>query len=136
MLRCFDRQQNNRESILSIDYCLYCQRWHDPSIRCSSVKSTCLGNDRYAPPEQSEQSKYADLGLPRLPEVSVCYQPEIWSVPKDVIYNATEAIQLAISYMPQIKTDVPQWQKAVEQDVVKMQCALTELRKLVASSRQ
>ena len=75
-----------------------------------------------------------DLGLPRLPEVSVCYQPEMWSVPKDKIVAAANAIQLALCYMPQIKTDVPQWQKTVEQDIVRMQFALLELRKLGADS--
>lgn len=79
-------------------------------------------------------SNSPDLGLPRLPEVSCCYQPEMWSVPKDVIYAAANAIQVALSYMPQIKTDVPQWQKTIEQDIVQMQCAMTELRKLGADS--
>ena len=74
-----------------------------------------------------------DLGLPRLPEVSE-YQQEMWSIPKDTIYAATNAIQLALGYMPQIKTDVLQWQKTVEQDIVRMQCALAELRKLGADS--
>ena len=62
------------------------------------------------------------------------YQPEMWSVPKDAIYAAVEAIQVALGYMPQIKTDVPQWQKTVEQDIVRMQCALADLRKLSADS--
>ena len=74
-----------------------------------------------------------DLGLPRLPEVSE-YQQEMWSIPKDTIYAATNAIQLALGYMPQIKTEVLQWQKTVEQDIVRMQCALAELRKLGADS--
>jgi len=82
---------------------------------------------------QAKRSKRADLGLPRLPEVSE-YQQEIWSVPKNTIYAAIDAIQLALGYMPQIKTDVPQWQKTVEQDIVRMQCAFAELRKLGADS--
>jgi len=77
--------------------------------------------------------RHTDLGLPRLPEVSE-YQQEMWSVPKDAIYAALTAIETALSYMPQIKTDVPQWQKTVEQDIVRMQCALAELRKLGADS--
>ena len=68
-----------------------------------------------------------------MPEVSE-YQQEMWSIPKDTIYAATNAIQLALGYMPQIKTDVLQWQKTVEQDIVRMQCALAELRKLGADS--
>ena len=62
------------------------------------------------------------------------YRPEIWSVEKDTIYAAIEGLRLALGYMPQIKTDVPQWQKMVEQDIVQMQCAITELRKLGADS--
>jgi hypothetical protein len=82
---------------------------------------------------RNERSRRAELGLPRLPEVSE-YQQEIWSVPKDAIYAARSAIETALGYMPQIKTDVPQWQKTVEQDIVRMQCALAELRKLGADS--
>jgi hypothetical protein len=77
--------------------------------------------------------RHTDLGLPRLPDVSE-YQQEMWSVPKDAIYAALSAIEKALGYMPQIKTDVPQWQKTVEQDIVQMQCALAELRKLGADS--
>ena len=77
--------------------------------------------------------RHTDLGLPRLPEVTE-YQQEVWSVPKDAIYAARLAIETALGYMPQIKTDVPQWQKTVEQDIVQMQCALAELRKLGADS--
>lgn len=57
----------------------------------------------------------------------------MWSVAKDAIYAAIDAIQSALGYMPQIKTDVPHWQKTVEQDIVRMQCALAELRKLVGA---
>ena len=74
-----------------------------------------------------------DLGLPRLPEVSE-YQQEMWSVPKDTIYAARSAIKTALGYMPQIKTDVPQWEKTVKQDIVLMQCALAELLLLGADS--
>ena len=79
--------------------------------------------------------RHPDLGpVQEYPPQMLSYQPEMWTVPKDAIYAAVEAIQLALGYMPQIKTDVPQWQKAVEQDVVRMQCALAELRKLGADS--
>lgn len=72
---------------------------------------------------------HKDLGLPRLPEVSE-HQQEMWLVPKDTIYAARTAIEKALGYMPKIKTDVPQWRMTVEQDVMRMQCALSELRKL------
>jgi len=58
------------------------------------------------------------------------YRPEIWSVEKDMIYAAISALATAIGYMPQIKTDVPRWQKTLEQDIVNMQRAITELRQL------
>lgn len=74
-----------------------------------------------------------DLRLPRLPEVSE-YEQEFWSVPKDAIYGAITAIQTALGYMPQIKTDVPQWQRTVENDIVQMQIALTQLKRLGADS--
>ena len=66
------------------------------------------------------------------------YQPEMWTVPKDAIYAAIEALRLAIGYMPQIKTDVPQWQATLDQDLIKMQCAISELRSvcIVITSRQ
>jgi hypothetical protein len=82
---------------------------------------------------RNERSKRADLGLPRLPEVTE-YQQEMWSVPKDAIYAARSAIETALGYMPQIKTDVPQWQRTVENDIVQMQIALTELKRLGADS--
>ena len=65
------------------------------------------------------------------PQFGVVYQQEMWSVPKDAVYAAMEALRLAIGYMPQVKTDVPQWQATLEQDTAKMQCAADELRKLV-----
>ena len=65
------------------------------------------------------------------PQFGVGYQQEMLSVPKDAVYAAMEALRLAIGYMPQIKTDVPQWQATLDQDVVKMQCAVAELRKIV-----
>lgn len=68
-----------------------------------------------------------------VPEVSE-YQQEMWTVPKDVIYGAIEAIHVALGYMPLIKTDVPQWQRTVELDIVRMQDALAKLRKLNSSS--
>lgn len=61
----------------------------------------------------------------------VGYHQEMWVVPKDVIYNSIGAIQLALGYMPQVKTDVPQWQVVVDRDVERMRCALDELKKLV-----
>ena len=64
-----------------------------------------------------------------MPEVAE-YEQEFWSVPKDAIYAARSALETALGYMPQIKTDVPQWQKTVEHDIVRMQCALSELRRL------
>ena len=76
---------------------------------------------------------YGSSNSPRSPEVSE-YQPEMWLMPKDAIYAALSAIEAALGYMPQIKTDVPQWQKTVEQDIIWMQCALEELRKLSADS--
>jgi hypothetical protein len=66
---------------------------------------------------------------PRFPEVPE-YQPEMWTVPKDTIYAAVAAIQSALGYMPQIKTDVPQWKMMVVQDVARMKKALEELQKL------
>ena len=81
---------------------------------------------------RNQRAEGLDLGVPRLPEVSE-YEPELWTVPKDAIYAAVEAIQLALSYMPQIKTDVPQFQKTVEKDVIQIQCALTQLRNLGAN---
>lgn len=79
--------------------------------------------------------RHPDMGPDlELPTQMATYQQEMWTVPKDAIYAAIAAIQLALGYMPQIKTDVPQWQKAVEQDVVRMQCALSELRKLAPDS--
>jgi hypothetical protein len=82
---------------------------------------------------RKERSKHLDLGLPRLPDVSK-YQKEVWPVPKDVIYNAIQAINIALSYIPHIKTDIPQWQKTLEQDIIRIQCSLSELRKLDGSS--
>lgn len=70
---------------------------------------------------------------PEMPELSpqmMAYQPEIWAVPKDTIYAAATAIELALGYMPLIKTDVPQWQKTVEHDIVRMRSALEKLQKL------
>lgn len=64
------------------------------------------------------------------PSLPMEYQPEMWSVPKDTIYAAATAIQLALGYMPLIKTDVPQFQKTLVQDVARMIAALEELRKL------
>jgi hypothetical protein len=76
-------------------------------------------------------NRHPDLGPePSFHPKAISYTQEMWSVPKDAIYSAASALQLALGYMPQIKTDVPQWQKTVEQDIVKMQCALAELRKL------
>ncbi len=74
-------------------------------------------------------SNAPDLGLPRLPEISG-YQQEMWTVPKDAIYAAITAIETALGYMPQIKSDVPRWQQTMENDIVQMQCAITELRRL------
>lgn len=65
-----------------------------------------------------------------LPSGTSVYQREMWSVPKDVIYAAIAAIQSALGYMPQIKSDVSQWQRMVDEDVMKMQCAISELRKM------
>jgi len=59
------------------------------------------------------------------------YQPEILTISKDAVYVVIHALGLAIGYMPQVKTDVPQWQATLEQDTAKMQCAADELRKLV-----
>ena len=56
------------------------------------------------------------------------YAPEFWTVQKNHIYAAINALETALSYMPHIKTDVPQWQKTLEQDIVRMQCAITQLR--------
>ena len=46
---------------------------------------------------------------PQFPAGSFAYQQEMMTVPKDAIYAAIHALGLAIGYMPQIKTDVPQW---------------------------
>lgn len=89
-------------------------------------------------PYGSSNSPHRHTDLPRqhieLPNMSG-YHQEMWSVPKDVVYAACSAIETALGYMPQIKTDVPQWQRTVEQDIVRMQCALAELRKLCAGSK-
>lgn len=77
----------------------------------------------------SVKSQEKDLGLPRLPEVSG-YQQEMWSVPKDVIYAAIHSIETALAYMPQVKTDVPVWQKVLEQHVLEMKSTLEMLKKL------
>jgi hypothetical protein len=50
-----------KELILSNDYCLYCRKWHDPSIRCSSVVSACLVADvRLADQDSADQSRLGD----------------------------------------------------------------------------
>ena len=74
-------------------------------------------------------SNAPDLGLPRLPEISG-YQQEMSTVPKDAIHAAITAIENALGYMPQINTDVPRWKQTVEKDIVQMQRAITELRRL------
>ena len=58
------------------------------------------------------------------------YSREMWSVPKDVIYSAITALESALGYMPQIKSDVPQWQKTTDLDIRRMQQALKSLRDL------
>jgi tRNA splicing ligase len=60
------------------------------------------------------------------------YQTEMWNVPKDDIYAAIHALDTALDYMPQVKTDVPSWQKKLDQDIAQMKCALNALRKLNA----
>ena len=58
------------------------------------------------------------------------YLQEMWGVPKDTVYVARDALQLALSYMPQIRTDVPQFQKTLDRDFAKMQYALLQLEAL------
>mgnify|MGYP003645218198 CR=1 FL=1 len=58
------------------------------------------------------------------------YDKELWPVDKTLIYNAISALATAVGYMPQIGTDVPSWQRALDQDVAKMELVLNELRKL------
>lgn len=74
-------------------------------------------------------SNTKDLGLPRLPEVSE-YQQEMMNVPKDAIYGAISAIELALGYMPQVQTEVPEWKKLLQIHVAKMQCSLEQLKRL------
>lgn len=79
--------------------------------------------------------RHPDLGpTQEFPPKFARYEQEMWTVPKDVIYAAISAIEAALGYMPQIKTDVPRWQQAVDDDIVKMQCAVSELRKLPQGS--
>jgi len=58
------------------------------------------------------------------------FQPEKWTVPKDAIYSAIQAIESAIGYMGEVKTDVPNWARQVEIDKRQMENALGALRKL------
>lgn len=64
------------------------------------------------------------------PQFGIGYQQEMLTVPKDAVYAAIDALQLAVGYMPQIKTDVPEWQKLLEIHVAKMQCSLEQLKRL------
>ena len=80
-------------------------------------------------PEVSDSRKTPDF-LPGFPFDGVCYQQEMLSLPKDTIYAAKNAIQLALGYMPQINTDVPQWKATLEADITRMQAALESLKKL------
>ena len=60
----------------------------------------------------------------------ITYDKELWPVDKTLIYNAISALATAVGYMPKITTDVPSWQRALDQDVAKMELVLSELRKL------
>ena len=62
--------------------------------------------------------------------VAPCYENELWPIDKTLIYNAISALASALGYMPKITTDVPSWQRALDQDVAKMELVLIELRKL------
>lgn len=91
-----------------------------------------MGHTGTGPHGSSNSEHYhPDLGpnLEWKPEIKG-YTPETWKVRKDVIYAAIAAIETALGYMPQIKTDVPRWQQTIENDIVQMQCAITELRRL------
>jgi len=75
--------------------------------------------------------RHPDLGPPQeFPPKFVGYQPEMWAVQKDIIFAAIHSIEIAIGYMPHIKSDVPQWQNQTDADIQQMQITLEKLRKL------
>jgi hypothetical protein len=111
------------------DTIFYGDMWFDGQWHALSSQSSRIGrvwNPRdFVPMARKTKSPVIEIKY----EVPG-YQPEMWSVPKDTIYAAIAAIQLALGYMPQIKTEVPQWQMMVVQDVARMKKALEELQKL------
>jgi hypothetical protein len=91
-----------------------------------------LHPDAYSVGKPWSEEEYLPYARKIEPPENVVYEQEMWSVPKDSIYAAIQALKLALGYMPLIKTDVPQWAKTVEIDVESMENALEELRKLGA----
>jgi hypothetical protein len=87
-------------------------------------------NDPQVEESKTDEAKKVESPVIEIKYEIPAYQTEMWSVQKDTIYAAVAAIQLALGYIPQIKTEVPQWQKTLELDVKRMQIALEELQKL------
>lgn len=54
--------------------------------------------------------------------------PTFASIDVDVVHAAIHALTLALGYMPQIQTDVPQWKRALAIDINAMQTALDRLK--------
>ena len=78
-----------------------------------------LGSDQVAPPAIEE--------IPSISELR--YGPEMWQVDKTVIYNAITAIETALTYMPHVQTDVPRFQRALQNDIEQMERAVADLRR-------
>jgi hypothetical protein len=69
------------------------------------------------------------------------YQPEMWTVEKDVIYGAIPALTTGIEYAKQCLADHEEicgrrtlkdrsWAETMEDDIRRMECALDDLRRL------
>ncbi len=62
--------------------------------------------------------------------IPTSYEPEIWTIRKDTVYAAVAALQAALGYMSQVKSEVPQWQRQRDIDVRNMEQTLEALKKL------